>query len=241
MPAASAASSADSTSSSAIASSTVTGTLRPTTAARPSTRRVSSSRPASRREISSLTPSGTSIAASVIAPARSISSMKNGLPSVCSRRRLTSAGVGSPCAATSEAISASSRPSSAIRSKPGSRRSAAKMSANACRLRRLELARGADEQHRLARRALEQVAQHQQRRLVAPVHVVEHEHERALRGDADDEPRDGVEELVALGLRRARDLVGRRRARASPGRAGRSARGPGPSRGSARGSSGRPR
>ena len=40
--------------------------------------------------------------------------------------------------------------------------------------------------------------------------VVEHEHQRALLGDPDDEPGDRLEELVALALGRAGYFVRRR-------------------------------
>ena len=94
-------------------------------------------------------------------------------------------------------------------------------------------------EHEQARRVgmAQQVAQEQQRRAVDPVQVVEHEQQRARSVDARDEPRDRLEEAVALGLRigcrRRPRPAAARRPRAPRAGSGRAPRGHPRTRGSA--------
>ena len=63
----------------------------------------------------------------------------------------------------------------------------------------LGVAEAGDDEHRLVLGRADELAHHQQRRLVGPVQVVEHEHDRLRAGDVGQHLRGGVEQPVALG------------------------------------------
>ena len=74
----------------------------------------------------------------------------------------------------------SSSPVSSIASTPRWRRSAARVSRSGCELRQLAVAVGPEHQHAHRLLGRDQVAQQQQARLVGPLQVVEHQHDRLV-------------------------------------------------------------
>ena len=126
------------------------------------------------------------------------SSMKNGLPSVSPCSSSTNAGVDGrpPSAATSAPVSSASRPASvdplehAVAAQAGEQRGE--------RLAPLVRARRREEQHALGRRRAHEVPEQLERRAVGPVQVVEHDEQRRVARDLDEQRRDRVEQAQPL-------------------------------------------
>ena len=191
---------------------------------------------ASRRAITCLTPSGRPTRWSSPAPAsltrtpasarwRTISSRNNGLPSVssCSARVSARDGASPVRIRTSSAVSRSLRPPISSCGDSRSRRRSASVSREPSR-GRLGRPVGAEDQQPGRIGGAGQVAQQQQRRPVGPVQIVEHEQHRRARRDRRQQPDDGLEQPVALGLGLGRRAAAAARApggaaRASAGRA----------------------
>jgi hypothetical protein len=67
---------------------------------------------------------------------------------------------------------------------------------------------GSDDEHRDLRQALRHVLGEQQRRLVRPVQIFEHEHQRGVARGALDELADGAQKVAPLLLGRQRHRIG---------------------------------